>query len=99
MIHVLVNEINFVKCGAEGVLDFGVRPLQEKDVLVLLGEFLRVIYKGLLVGLLRRERVLLDEVQLVAGLFSHYRAVCYLPHHAEIHRIVGLRTAVLTHLI
>jgi hypothetical protein len=63
VVQVFIEEGYLVEGGAKGVFQLGVGSLQVEDVLVLLGQLLREVYEGLLVGLLVGEGVLLHEMQ------------------------------------
>lgn len=63
VVDVLEDEDDLVEGGAEGVFGLGGEVLEVEDVLVLVGEFEGVHIEGVLVGLLRGEGVLFEEMQ------------------------------------
>ena len=67
VVDILEDENNFIKSGAEGIINFGVGLLKREDVIVFSCEFGRELKEGLLKGLLRCVCILLDKVEGLGG--------------------------------
>lgn len=98
VIKVFVEEWYFVESWAESVLKLCIRSLEIKYMLVLLGKLLRKVYKGLLIGLLVGERVLLYEMKASVWVLSDDCTVWDLPNSRVIARGNVLTLVCLTHL-
>lgn len=67
VVDILKDENNFIKGGAEGIIDFGVGLLKREDIVILCCEFCRELEEGLLEGFFRCVCIFLDEVKGLRG--------------------------------